>query len=127
MSRDTWEVERINLHQAIRSTDQAPRVIIYALWHMKAALFGDYNLGTLNRDINNHQDSYRLRCLSSRVRVYLPRSFVSLKLATSALAVCVKYMRSKLQIFFCMFNFFSSWKQKSKKLRNGKTSLRKRG
>lgn len=100
MSRDTWEVERINLHQAITSTDQAPRVIIYALWHVKAALFGDYNLGTLNRDNNNHEDSYRLRYLSSRVRVYLPRSFVSLKLATTALAVCVKYMRPKLPIFF---------------------------
>lgn len=107
---------RTNLHQAIRSTDQAPRVIIYALWHMKAALFGDYNLGTLNRDNNNHEDSYSLRYLSpSRVRVYLPRSFVSLKLATTALAVCVKYIRSNCKIFLACLIFFP---RKNKNRRN---------
>lgn len=112
MSGDTWEVERTNLSQAIRSTGHAPRVIIYALWHMKAALFGDYYLRTLNRDIKNHEDSYRLRCLYSRVRVYLPRSFVSLKLGTTALAVYIPRLCQinafKIATFFCVFNLFSS-------------------
>lgn len=65
---------------------------------MKAALFGDYNLATLNRDDKNHENSYTLalRVRVSRVCVF---ACLSLKLGTIVLAVYIPRRLCQIHAF----------------------------